>query len=377
MTRRQIEDQRGTFEDADFGGDAIDVEADDVSKLHRDNQTDEASILSEFGEAEGDVRMHFVIKKQLPNSNKLSWCMQGTKADLPIVDKLQATWGAGHYRIMIFKNSKLSRNLGLDVMDPPKFVAPVAPGPDPNLTALIEALKAQADARQQQKPMSIIEMATAAATVVTAIAPLLQMFKGGNSTPSLAEQLETLRALKDLTGEEGSRETSLMDVAKAFISSPMLTQMAETAAGAPKPALPAPRATPGQPTPEQVQAAQVAQLKVQLQHLITRAQKNSDPGLYAEVIHDNLPAGFVQMLCQPGAFDFLVQIEPAIGTYRPWFDALLLELANVVNDAAEHGGENPGVPQGGAPTFKTNHDPQWATGGAGDFESDGAEGEGG
>lgn len=338
-TRPAISDLR----DAEF----IDATAEDVTEQEEASKSEEQAIAAEMGEVEGDARIWFVVHKIVPESRDKVWCMEGTAGDLPVTPKLQERFGGGKYHVTIMKDGKYKKRIALLVAEPRVAVIPPAQSiqgaNDPRLMQLLERLVAQQPPEPQKRltPTEIIGLVTAGATVLATLKDLFQQPQ--------TNQLEQIKHLVEITeslrSDSAGREPSMMEVIGNVLTNKDLLSNFSGLLTPPNPqALPAnpQRQIPQQPstpTPEQIQQAQMAQVKQQLAMLVGRAQKSSDPGLYAELIVDNFDPGLVRQLAQPGAIDFIIALHPPCATFRPWFEQLLTELSDIVNEEATASGE--------------------------------------
>lgn len=101
----------------------------------------------------------------------------------------------------------------------------------------------------------------------------------------------------------------------------------------------APKANPGKPalTPEQMGAAQVSmQLKMQLMYLCTQAARDADPGPYAAIIVEQVPADALAALVNDANWlDALAKFNPNVKKFPEWFgelhDAIIEEMQNNEN----------------------------------------------
>lgn len=347
MARRRITDQ--SEQENEDVREAIDVEHDDVSALHDEQLEEENDILGHFGAVPDGVRMHFQVHKVRQNSKITDFCFEGTRDDFPVTERIQRDFGTGTYKIMIFKNGKLFRAPSMGVIAPKTPLLPPSPSADPNFSRLIDLLTDQAQNRREKREMNTAELLTAGAAVVTAVMPLIQMMRANGAGGSAKDTLELLSAAKDLFAGGEREPKSIMDVAAE-----VLPAMIQQAHGAPTPT---PKLAPPNLTPEQqVQQMQLQQIRAGLHLMIGRARASAPPELYADVLDDLLPEQFAAMLKGPGAIDILLQMEPAIGTYRPWFEAVLRALRE--GDMEDDHSEGAHVSQRPGPGVQTGYDPQ-------------------
>lgn len=76
--------------------------------------------------------------------------------------------------------------------------------------------------------------------------------------------------------------------------------------------------------------------KQQLGFLIKQAESGKDPGLYAELLLDQIGAPAVLDFCgQDDCYDKLLAIEPAIANFRPWFEALRAAILEITREDAD------------------------------------------
>lgn len=65
--------------------------------------------------------------------------------------------------------------------------------------------------------------------------------------------------------------------------------------------------------------------------LVGFAKEDRDPGLYADLIADNLPeAKIMEIATKPTMIDELIAINPEVANYRAWFEAVILELRTIM-----------------------------------------------
>lgn len=361
----------------------IDAEADDVTQQVNDDQSEEDDLASEFGNADGDTRLFFKVHRIVAGSKDPEYCMEGTAADLPITPKLQEQWGAGKYRIQLFKNGKYHRRWIVAVAPPPRFARDaqqinggVNAVNDPRLIGLLERVVAQTQIVAPPAP-TMMEIAALITAAIPAVAALKELFKPEHNTLQLFK--DAMEMATQFQGD-GGREPSIVEViGNVLTKTDLLNQLGSIV---PNAAQANPRATPQIAAPpktplEQQQQATANQLKAQLQYLIGRAQKGSDPALYAEVVLDTFDPALVRQFILPGAIDFILTMHPPCALFRPWFEALLTALAEQAQDADGAQSDEPaGVPQE-IPRDTFIFDPIGGVGHARDPSIDGEAGAGG
>jgi hypothetical protein len=167
--------------------------------------------------------------------------------------------------------------------------------------------------------------------------------------------LKGIELAKDLGGGGGG-ESSLMDVMRDMVKSPVIAAAVQAASHpqpmrqpAPRPVvshakLPhTPQSTP-QPTPapmNQPQSAHTA-LVGYLTLLTAKAAEGADPGAYAQIILDNLDEELIISLLnrRPTPVDALISDYPPAAEQRAWFE----DLVSIIQEAFEddEGGESEG-----------------------------------
>jgi hypothetical protein len=108
--------------------------------------------------------------------------------------------------------------------------------------------------------------------------------------------------------------------------------------------------------PPNVNMIQNAVVRAQLKNLIAKAEKDSDPALYAELIFDNLdsiPAEFVQRFLQdPNWMQWLAGFDARVMQHQDWFNELYVELKRVIEEEAAK--QEPGQGLTGGENRSTN-----------------------
>lgn len=226
-------------------------------------------------------------------------------------------------------------------------VAPIAAAmigrQGPDLTALVAALKGPTMPEMMQGLASL-----------KALVP-------EQTTDPFDRAMKIMDMIQDKTGGPGAGETGWFDLGKELIKAvgptlgPALEARFAASGGAPSSAL-LQIATdsaqsvesrslnaPAQPEENPQMFAQLVLLpwlKAQLAMALTKAQKNSDPGLIAERILDDLPAGIApenvaELLSRADWWTQLRRFDPGVAPYAAWFaqmrEAMLAELTEVVD----------------------------------------------
>ncbi len=76
--------------------------------------------------------------------------------------------------------------------------------------------------------------------------------------------------------------------------------------------------------------------KYQLNILVSKAEKESDPGLYADLIMDSIPRDKLEAFLEmDDVIGYLIQTHPGVEKYKAWFEALIIEINDSMNDEYE------------------------------------------
>lgn len=366
---------------------AIDVEFDDTSKIQADIEAEESEFEQAFGVDTDDVKFHADLHRVREGSSQRPFLRKIARNELPnIQTKILQWYGTGDYEIRIRKeiNGKkmLHRRLTFSV-EAPIGIAVTQTPQQIESPAVLQAIQ-----NQQQVLLSLLEKsnqqpaqsqrmsATEIAAIITAAATVLPALKSFMQSPAPAAQnnpFEMLQGVLEIVKDANSdgKEKGAFDLLDSLIKSPLFEKLAEgfqapQQARIVTPALPDPSAVqrqqlqrqqiqPQMPQPAPAPAPMPTEgpanpvpdaLRMQLDFLISRAQKDSDPELYAELLLDQDELHpFIPLLTGPAALPTLTQLEPRIGQHVDWFAELLLALTNLVNEARQaHASENaPGL----------------------------------
>lgn len=324
----------------------IDVDSENVQAQVDADNFDENAIASEFGNAEGDTSYLIKVHKFVPKSKDMLFCMDATLADLPLTPKVQQEWGEGKYRIQLFKDGKFFKRWHIAVAAPPRFVTEKAVQPssvnDPAVISLLQELvRREPPKPEPQQKFGITEAITLLGAAVPLVVAIKDLMPKQQST--IAQVKDLLEITNQLRPNDAlpDREPSIVEViGNVLTKSDLLANLgaAFNPANAQQQQTQKQIAPPQPVTPEQQQAALMAQVRAQLAGLVECAKKNSDPDLYAAVVIDQMGAAMpdlLQQLAQPGAIEYVIMIHPPCATYRPWFEALLTSLAEQVQEGLE------------------------------------------
>jgi hypothetical protein len=362
--------------EADESQTVVDTDSPDIDSLQ--------VMMSELGGADNArVTVHRVNKNRT-----MSYVFACTPDEFSL-DTLRDQYGGGDFRLYITKNGQLIKggNRPISVEPRQQQQAPQEAAPSSGVAemlAMIREMQAVQLASMQRaaapaNPLAGIDLPaviTAIAAAVTALrpppAPALPPPPPpvDNSDRAINMLLKGIELAKDLGAGGGGGESSLMDVARDLMKSPMLAAVVQaSAASPPRPAqprppqnvshakLPAPNGSsqtpqPGQqpmqaaPTPEQPpQQTRENVIAGYLAILVQKATEGADPQLYAAMILDNVDDETIISMLErkPTAVDALIADCPTVATQRQWFEDLVSIIKSAYEDDDEADAPRPDV----------------------------------
>jgi hypothetical protein len=348
------------FEEAEF---IQTQKAEDVTALQNDIDDQINSIFSEVGADKNEVNYYFQVWRVLKDQADMAFLFKGTPAELPIMERLRDEYDGGRFHIQIYRNKKRYKRLNVTVEMPKKAAIATMVKND-----MAEVLKEMG--RQQQENFNmlkdtVMQMVGKPSTpqpsqmeMMTGMMTLMMSMKNFVSPPAQSnvspdKMIEVLIKGMELGRESGGGgETGLMDIAKELIKSPLLGSLAQAVNNPPQLPRPAmqpqipmqskPGTIPAQPqmtTQAQAQAQPKPQgtnmtnpvIKHYLNQLIQKAEKDSDPVLYAEFILDNVPQSMVEEnIMREDLIEYLSSIDPRVSNYKEWFIELRDHIISVL-----------------------------------------------
>jgi len=288
------------------------------------------------------------------------------------LDDLRDKYNGGEFRLYISRNGALWKNIKVCVE--PGQVAGVAE-PAPAAAAELAAVLRDGLARQAEAVRELVQRASSAPpspfagldipAVITAISAALTALRpppapaplpvdSDRGIDMLLKGIELARELSPSGGAAG--EQSMLGVLSDLVKSPLLAQAvgAMAAQGAQAqgparrqapahqqvPALQAPAQAIPKPAPvlDQGQARNGENdvlpriLKQYLPMLVARAAEGSDPGLYADLVLDNVPDTMLRdvLALRPSPLDALIAAHSPVQRHWAWFRALLTAVQDEV-----------------------------------------------
>lgn len=340
----------------------VDVEGGLATADLADDERDfEDEVLSEI-DSEAD-RAIFTLKVYRVGKGvkDQEYCATYSVADFPLIDKIAMDHGGGKYHVMIYKGPRLFRRRHITISATVKPQSALVATPSAEGGAIMAAIAAlqqvakDSAAKPQTSALQIVAAFAPFAPVITAV---VNNWRQPDPMAQMTSMVALLKGMKDLSSDDSGsdREKSPFElVADVLTKSPLVAGLLPQPPQQPQPAQLPPPQRPTVVTPEQAQAAMLSQFREQLRMLIGRAQANSPPELYADLLDDMLPDDLKQLLKQPGSYQFLENIEPAIATYRPWFEAVLQAFRSPpMDDEEEEPPHQNGVDTGGGPVAGVN-----------------------
>lgn len=352
------------FEDGEF----IQTQtAEDVSLQQADTDEQINSIFSEVGSDKNDVNFHFQVWRVVKDQADMNFLFKGTPADLPLMERLRDEYDGGKFHIQIYKNKKRFRRLTVSIEAPKKNVAQIVKN---DMAELVREMGKQQQTNFNMLKDTMLQMVGKPSTpqlsevdMMTSMMKLMESMKGfvtptAQPTSSFDPEKMFDMFLKGMEmGRESNSggETGLMDIAKELIKSPLLGSLAQAAsAPAPRPRIAPVAANPTLPRPPSSADAipvsppstasppgdtmQPQVIKHYLNLLVQKAEKDSDPVLYAEFILDSVPQNIIEKnILREDFIEYASSIDPRVKQYSEWFIELRDHIHGVLTGQGEDG----------------------------------------
>lgn len=322
-----------------------------------------AAATAEFPESE-DQEAHVSIWRYPLGGGKREWMHDATMSEWRTMGKawIALTFGAGKFEVMMYRGgqrglykrpscnisregAELQRKRWRESNPPAEAPASVGGGGTERLAQVMIAGFTQLGeliARQNNGANGKAEFLKEMLLYKEIFAqPAAQPKDAGvGSTLDLAVKIAGL--IHPGVNEKTTLET-FAEIAKDL--APPLFDALKASAASGQLALPNPSAPrPSNPEKPDVNMIQNAIIKAQLKGLIAKAEKNSDPNLYAEVIFDNLdniPGEFIErFINDPQWLQWLAQFDARVLQHEPWFTELYTELRRIIQEDQADGGAN-------------------------------------
>ena len=373
-------------------GEAVTVEFDDVSKLMADREKEEAEIAAEFTQDHDATKWKVKVCKIDDKTKDWEDCFYCTPEDFPILERLRKEHGPGVYRALVYRNGKIHRNMKYRVapkVQPPENSFQGSPISD--IAKLIERQNEQiANIMQRGNPAPVAAPDPVAqmGAMMTVMLQMKELMPAPAPATGVKDFIELLSVAKELSGDGGNGK-GVMDVLAELVKSPIAGEIADqfraqrqsapVDGGTIRARQIPPAQIVRQAPPTQLLAnldqPTLAMLKSRVDFWIAKAAKNSDPGLYAEVLLDDFsPEMVAGLVAHPELWPSIVALNPLAGQYQQWFAEFfeavnqLLTSGEELEQDADDADESPDVPSGTiqAATSNPNVDPGRGSGGSGD-----------
>lgn len=313
---------------------------------------DELRAIAEM-EGGGDVKWT-VFRTSDVGNKKSGYCGTLSTGDVTF-QKIAEEWGVGNYRIRGTRsNGQFVKQQSVTISEEPKrpqqTLMPQAPpgGSIQEMIALMDARAAESSERTLKwigvlgpllAPIIANMLSGQKGTTLTELTAALANIKqldGGTKVDQMQEFTKLLELVDRVKGDGdgGKVGSNWVDVFRDGIQQlpTVVAGISAAARGQIIPVAPAaPHSAPAQPAQLTQEETMLAWLKRQLEALTYQASMNKDPGLYAEVMLDNLPAGanvqqLSDYLSREDWWALLCGFSPGVQPYPQWFAECRSEL---------------------------------------------------
>jgi hypothetical protein len=339
------------------------IEEVELTPAEKDSETTADVILAAAGQSPEDVRWKCSVLRVEKHTGQEVGLFIVTPEELETLpERLRAEKGSGHYRVRAYRKQGSDRQVQWKAYDL-RIEAdekPIQMNAPPSEMGAVLAAFDKLNSRMEAMFLRQLQPATPAAAVsdpINAVTQIVAAMKGLNdmmgpktdpATTMGAAILQGIEIANKARGEvsgEGGGETSWMDLIREFLKNggveimsrqqPMngVKQQIPQKVAPPFPA-PLPTPTPPAPQPMKPNEQQVlANARQGIMSLIPLAARGSDPRLYAEVVLDSWPREvIVSVLQQPNPIQLMQQLVPESVPYVPWFQKLIAEIKEMMND---------------------------------------------
>lgn len=321
----------------------------DITELQGDIDDTLSKIKSEFDADENDVTFFIKVYRVEPKTGKSSWLFNCQPEELPIMEKLRDSYGTGIYQVRVYKNQKLNRRFNYQIEAPKMVEKPVNQSGE-----LAAVLKAMNDSQQRQfEQMKELMLQVAGANkpvaqnfdpfqMMTGMVAMLSQLKNlVPTTPQVDQTSLILKGMEIMKDFSAGGETTMMDVLRDLLKSPLLEKAIESTAVAIEntPQIPANKTAPQINAPQTNQGAKMNPVITgYVNTLVKKAAGGSNPELYAEFILDNVPENMVrQYIVRDDLMEFITKINPEAAKYPEWFAELKNCIVEFLTDEDGNG----------------------------------------
>lgn len=338
------------------------------ASLESDQDKNLDDVLAEFDKTDDDIvytaRINRVVGS--PRDGVKEPYLFSVDASLisGVRDRLRDVYGTGTYRIRVYKNNKICRQLDYHI-EAPKGGLDIKVANGSETALIIETMR-----ENQKSMMEMMERLTGRNTPVLAVAPvdpfqqmermsvIMKNLREADpprqvSDTSLDTFMKAAEFTRDLQGDS-SGSGSWVDVLKAALSNPAIGETISAIAAqrneqrnprrmmrrpmvgnlpGPQNQMPQhqPPNNPQNGNEQNSGHALGKQLESNIRYLIGRAEQNRDPQLYAEWLLDNIDQDLIKKMVDDP--NLLTQLEagfPRLVQHREWFAALIEEVKSFI-----------------------------------------------
>jgi len=337
--------QFDNIEDVEMGD--IDGQFKDVSDLQKDIDAQIDAIFQEFGGDDNDSKFKIIVKRAMHGKGDLEHCFSCVPSELPIIDRIKETYGAGSYEIWVYKDGKIFKRPKLNIAKEIKLHERPQINTNDINSVIQSMLQSQQDQMAEFKNMMFMMMQKnnvpapdPTSTMGSMMGVMMQMkdFMGGGDSGKgkMDDILQAVKLVREIGGgDDGGRNfmDGMVDLAKSF--GPSIIEMSSNLAKNPAPV--SRETIPQNPTGQieskpQEEDPRMNMFKMQLDMLVQKASINSDPALYADLVVDNIPQDqLIQFINRTDIIEYLISIHPGVGEHRIWFGHLVGEIKSCIS----------------------------------------------
>lgn len=353
-------------------------------ELVPDGDLEDAEYLRALTEIEGSDEVRWNVYCTTPQDRAGYLCTWGS-TELSL-ERIRDEFGGGKYRVRgTFANGRYAggRTITISGVAKPKPQAvPLAAGQD--VGSLLSQLEARERERREAGSARTMEYMRILAPIMGPVMAALLGNRGPDLTailaatrgPSLADVTQTMANLKQMQGGEETKldhfvkmlevaqnlggksgsDTNWLDILKEGLGMARPAIEGLVASAAHRLPAPSPGMMPGSTSPLSLMTTPATSpvpptapvsafagvegdpmlrllpwLKNQLEFLLVKAARDSDPGLYAELLIDNIPEGvapqkILDLLSREDWWSVLSQFNSHVAPYAGWFGNLRAEI---------------------------------------------------
>jgi hypothetical protein len=329
-----------------------------------------------------DIRI-YKLDKAAGNAEEYMFSVLPSELD-GLFERVRDSEGTGTYRMRAYRKiggkNAVFKQSDFRIRAPLKPIAPVEKPSE--LAAILAAMKEQAERNErllrevlttrvqpdpvQRNPFDDLEKLT---NIIKNLQPDIPQMHQQPQQDLTQVFVKGVEFAEKIVGDKGGGETNLWDIAKAVISNlPAVAALAQVQTnrqlqprpGQVKPSVVVSPANPQPVAPPRPQMTdQQSAVKELLQYMLTRAQRNSEAGVYADWVIDNVDGEIITfILSQPDPIMAATVLEPRVANYRPWFEELIAELRQLVNMQRNHTAADDDAPGSDAETDVPHDNPR-------------------